>query len=502
MKKDVLANFIGKFWSVLSNFLFIPLYINLLGFESYSIISFTLVIAGLMAVLDGGLTATLSREFARMDNTIESKIRIYKTVESIYIIIIVICILILFLTSDLIANGWLKLKNINTERVSFIIKIISFEIGFQMLLRLYLGGLLGLEKQVKSNIYQIFWGIFRNGFVIIVICFFPNLEAFFFWQAFSTIIFVFILKFTINKELTGSYFFDLKPKIEKIIFMRIWRFAGGMLLISFVASLNSQIDKLVISNLLNVESLGYYTLASSLAMGIFIIVSPISTTLLPRFTSLYSINKSLEASLLFKKINVFVSIIAFTIMAHMIFFAEKLIWIWTGNKQLASQASIYLPIISISYTMLSLAIIPYNIAIANGYTKLNNKLGLMSLIITLPGYWVATKYYGGLGAASVFCIVQTLITLIYIYFIKIKFLKDIQFYTLYIEQMLKPLIISILIAYFISLIILNLCISKSETFLLICTSSILSILVSVHLLVSKSEIKRIINFLNYKKSIK
>jgi hypothetical protein len=39
------------------------LYIHYLGFESFSIISFTLVIAGLMTVLDA-LTATLSREFA------------------------------------------------------------------------------------------------------------------------------------------------------------------------------------------------------------------------------------------------------------------------------------------------------------------------------------------------------------------------------------------------------------------------------------------------------
>ena len=55
MKKNIIANVIGKFWSILSGFLFIPLYIKFLGFESYSIISFTLIIAGIMAVFDAGL---------------------------------------------------------------------------------------------------------------------------------------------------------------------------------------------------------------------------------------------------------------------------------------------------------------------------------------------------------------------------------------------------------------------------------------------------------------
>lgn len=493
MKKNILANFIGKFWSVLSNFLFIPLYISLLGFESYSIISFTLVIAGLMAVLDGGLTATLSREFARMDNNLDSKISVYKTVESIYLIIILICILVLYLISDFISHEWLKLEKINPERVSLMFKLISFETGFQMLLRFYLGGLLGLEKQVKSNIYQIIWGFFRNGIVILIIFFVPTIEAFFLWQTFSTIIFAFILKFELNKQLTGNYFYDLKPKIEKIVFLKIWRFAGGMLLISFVASLNSQIDKLVISKLLNVESLGYYTLSTSIAMGIFVLVTPISTSLLPRFTSLYSVGKTGEAELLFVRINLIINIVAFSIMIHMILFSEELIWIWTGNIQLASKAFIYLPIISISYTMLSLAIIPYSIAIANGYTKLNNRLGIISLIITLPGYWYATKFYGGVGAAIVFCIVQTLITLIYIYFIKIKFLINIKFSTLYVGQMIIPLFISILIAYCFSLIIFNLFINRIETLFSIGISVIFTIIITIFLLVSKGEIKSIIN---------
>lgn len=447
MKKNIIANIIGRFWSILANFLFIPTYIHFLGFESYSIISFTVVIAGLMAVFDAGLTATLSREFARADNSRAEKIRIFKTLESSYYLIIVLSIILLFSLSDIIAHNWLNLNTINPNKVSLFLKIISFDIGFQMLFSFYLGGLLGLEKQVKANLYQVGWGMLRNGFVIIAIWIVPSLETFFIWQAVSTIIFTLLLLLALNKILIGQYRFDFKFNIERSVFKKVWLFAGGMLLISLVASFNTQMDKLAISKILPLESLGYYTIAVSLSMGIMVLVNPISIALLPRFTALYSDKKKDEASALFHKINLFVAILVFSVMAIMSFFAKKIIWIWTGNTVLAHHAYIYVPIVAMSFSMLALATIPYNIAIANGYTKLNNLLGLTSLFVTLPGYWLATRQYGAMGAAVVFCVVQTIITLIYIYIINKKYLNAEKFSTLFIKQMLIPLVLSASIAF-------------------------------------------------------
>jgi len=126
IRKNILFNLIGKFWSIFSIFIFIPIYIKYLGFESYSLISFTLIIAGFLAFLDGGLTATLSREFARKDNSLNKKKQIFKTIESSYLLIISLCIIIVFGLSDFISNSWLKLDNLNSNDVSYFIKIISF----------------------------------------------------------------------------------------------------------------------------------------------------------------------------------------------------------------------------------------------------------------------------------------------------------------------------------------------------------------------------------------
>lgn len=490
MIKNIIANFIGRLWGILSNFLFIPLYIHYLGFESYSIISFTLIIAGLMAVLDAGLSATLSREFARLDNSHNEKIRIFRTLESSYFIIIGFCIILIFFLSGIIANNWLKLNSFTQNVIAYYLKIISIDIGFQLLLRFYMGGLLGLEKQVKANMYQVGFGVLRNGLVVVAIFFVPTLEVFFAWQAVSTVVFATLLRFSLCKILTGRYFY-FQLRIEKSVFKDVWRFAGGMLLISLVASLNTQLDKLAISKFLPIESLGYYTLSVSLAMGIIVLVTPISVALLPRFTALYSAGKNDVASILFNKINLLVAILVFSVMANMVFFAKELIWIWTGKMELAEHAYIFLPIIALSFAMLALAMIPYNIAIANGYTKLNNLLGLVSLFLTLPGYWLATGYYGAIGAAYVFCGVQTITTFIYLYLINKKFLKIKKFYMLYIKQMLLPPLISLPIAFVFSFIPDWIPQHRIYEFTWICLSTITTLLLSIVILFPKNEIKNI-----------
>ncbi|MGN6605365.1 MAG: lipopolysaccharide biosynthesis protein, partial [Ginsengibacter sp.] len=135
MKKNIIANFFGRFWSSLSSFLFIPIYIHYLGFESYSIISFTVVIAGLMSIFDAGFTATLSREVARTDNTQKEKIRIFQTLESSYIIISLAVIVSILLLSNYISHVWLNLKEYKPEEVGRFLRIISLDIGFQMIFK-------------------------------------------------------------------------------------------------------------------------------------------------------------------------------------------------------------------------------------------------------------------------------------------------------------------------------------------------------------------------------
>ena len=99
--------------------MFIPLYINFLGFESFSIISFTVIIAGFIAIVEGGLTSPLSREFALSENSQQDKIRILKSLESVLFIVIGFSVFLIIILSDFIAFKWLNLSEYNPSKISF-----------------------------------------------------------------------------------------------------------------------------------------------------------------------------------------------------------------------------------------------------------------------------------------------------------------------------------------------------------------------------------------------
>ncbi len=160
MLRNILANFLGRFWGFLSAFLFTPLYIKFLGVVSYSIISFSLVLSGFMFVLGAGLSTTLTREFALKTNSNNDKVNIIKTFELFYYFISLVILFLFFTFSGLISHNWLNLDKVSPDDVSFFIKIIGFGISFQLLCEFYIGGFMGLEKQIKANTYQIIWGIF------------------------------------------------------------------------------------------------------------------------------------------------------------------------------------------------------------------------------------------------------------------------------------------------------------------------------------------------------
>lgn len=492
MKKNIIANIVGRFWGLLSNFLFIPLYIKFLGFESYSIISFTLLIAGVMAILDGGLTATLSREFARNDNSIQEKQKVYKTLESSFFIIIVTAIFLVFFSSDFIAEKWLTLKSFSPAQISLFLKVVSFDIGFQLLLRFYMGGLLGLEKQVTANMYQVGWGVLRNGLVVFAIMFYPSLNVFFVWQSVASVLFAILLKLHLDKILHENLSSSFKFDIDKIVFSRVGNFAGGMLLIAVIAAINTQMDKIVISKMLSVESLGYYTLAISLSQGLIVVVNPIATAVLPKFTSFYSSNKNKDASTLYSKYAVIVAVIVFSFLANIVFFSKSLVWVWTNNLDIATSIEVLVPIVAFAYAMVAMQVLPYHVAIANGYTKLNNLLGVISIFITIPGYLFAVKEYQSVGAASVFCGVQILTTIIYLFFINRRFLK-LHLVTVYIKQIVVPLTVAFSCAFLFSKVttvnfenrIFNLTIIGFCTCLTLAITALISI--------QRSEVKNIFN---------
>src|ERR1041385_3941663 len=63
--RELAANYAGRIWTVLANFLCVPLYVHWLGPESYGVVAFTATIQSAATLFDFGFTTRFSREVSR-----------------------------------------------------------------------------------------------------------------------------------------------------------------------------------------------------------------------------------------------------------------------------------------------------------------------------------------------------------------------------------------------------------------------------------------------------
>lgn len=441
MFKNLIANIIGKFWNMISAIVFIPLYLNFLDFESFSIISFSVLLFSIILVFDSGMTASLSRELARADTDSNTKIITFDTLKTTYLFISIFVILIAFIFSKSIAINFVKSDFFSLEKLSFYIRIISIGIGFQMFLNFSIAGIIALNKQVLANKLLIFWSLFRNGFVVLILYFYPRLDMFFAWQTLSTIVFSIIALYYLTVFVKHKFEFNLYFDINN--FKRIWRFTFGMFLLTLISVIVQQLDKLILSYLLPVTQLGYYSLAFTLSLFLVSSVNPFAITILPKLTAFFTNKKAKEAVKLFLRFQKITLIIIFSLSFNLMFFSYDFVCLWLGDEIIAKKVSVFLPLVLMGYTFMATSVMLYNVVIANGNTKLNLQLSPIFIMI-IPLYFLFIKEYQLLGASFVFCVSQFIYIILYYYYVNKKYL-NLNFKDLIIIPIGKPLLVSFIL---------------------------------------------------------
>jgi len=82
-------------------------------------------------------------------------------------------------------------------------------------------------------------------------------------------------------------------------------------------------------------------------------------------------------------------------------FAEPLLWAWTGNRELAHQATPILVLYTIGNAVLAVAAFPYYLQYAKGDLRLHLIGNAAFVVVLIPSIIWAASQYGGRGAGYV-----------------------------------------------------------------------------------------------------
>ena len=440
LKSNLIANYLGQGWTALMGLAFIPMYIKYIGIESYGLIGLYSVMQVWFGLLDMGLTPSLGREMARFTgggHTPQSIRDLLRSVEVVAYMVVALMVPLGVVMADWAARHWLQVKNISVDVVSQALAIMVFVACLRLLEGIYKSSIVGLQQQVLLNMVGSVLATFRwLGAAIVLAWVSPTVKAFFIWQGVSSFLSIAVLVLITYRLIPAV---ESKARFSLTALRGLGGFAGGMLGISFLVLLLTQVDKLILSRLLLLSDYGYYMLASTVAGGLYTLISPISQAYYPRLCELRERGDSEAIIDAFHTGAQLVSVIAGSAALVVLMFAETLLHLWTQDPVVAQAAGPLLSILALGNLLNALMWIPYQAQLAHGWTSLTMSINTVAVLFVIPAILIVTPRYGATGAAWVWVGLNIGYVLISLHFMCHRILQE-EKWRWYVQDVLLPLI--------------------------------------------------------------
>ena len=421
------------------NIAFIPLYIKYLGIEAYGVIGFYVMLQGWLQLLDMGMTPTLSREMARAtggSHTPDSMLDVLRSIEVLAVMIAFAMVLSVALSSGWLAHDWLRAEHLSFAELQQALVIMGIVSALRFIENLYRSSLVGLQCQVILNVIATSTATLRAlGAVGMLHWISPTLNTFFIWQGIVSVVSLIWLGLVTYRALPKG----TRPgRFSPAVLMEIKEFAGGMLGLTLLSLILTNVDKIVLSRLLSLGDYGYYSLAISVATSINILGSPIRQAWYPRLCELVVSNNKKILCRTFHQGSQLVAVVMGSAAAVMIAYAPILLAWWTHDAELAEKTAHLVQVLVFGNLLNGLMWMPAVLQLSFGWTRLTIYTNIVSIIIIIPAIFLITPVYGALGAAWVWVILNAGYILFGVHFMFRKILGG-EKSRWYIDDVIRPL---------------------------------------------------------------
>jgi len=406
-ESNIASNFLGRIWGSLLSLLFLPLYLRFLGIEAYGLIGFHISFLGLISVLDLGLSTTLNRELAKRTSTgvpDPNSRDLIRTFEVIYWGGGIMVGAALLLLSPWIAENWIRSHSVSPGTVRNVMAIMGLLIAIQWPSSLYIGGLMGTQRQVLLNIVLAITATFQSAGVVLVLWLVsPTIEAYFFWQILVALLQTASLRGLLMRALPPS---NHAGAFRKELLATHWKFSAGMTAITLLATILTQADKVILSRLLPLKSFAYYILSFNVASVLGFIAYPFLVALFPKFSQLAQELREHEVSSLYHAGAQFVSALLLPAGLVLLLFPREILSIWLRDPETAANTYRILRLVACGTVLNALMGLPFNLQLAYGWTRLSLLKNIVAVALFLPSLFFVTSRWGAIGAASLWILLN------------------------------------------------------------------------------------------------
>lgn len=316
MKKNLISSYITKGILLILNFIYIALFIKLLGVENYGLFTVSLSIVNIFLFFNTGIGLAVIKYFN--DNSFNSQ-KVYETLISLSLFIV----LLFGILQILFSSYLLEENNYELKTISYIISI--FTLMFAMGI---LSNLLHAKEHIhEANIVEVFFNFSKLIIGSLCIVFF-SLDGAYVAMILSLVISILYLIYYVKRfveiDLKRFLYMDFILLKNMIIFIWFNSLNEG------IWRIFSNLDKILISKLFGNEILGYYNIAYTLVLRLWDFPDAISRVVYPRFAKIK--DNFIELNTVYKQMSLLNICISLVINSIVFIFAYHLIALWLNEK--------------------------------------------------------------------------------------------------------------------------------------------------------------------------
>lgn len=400
LKRNIVANYLGQGVVALMGMAFIPVYIRYLGMEAWGLVGFMSMLQAAMALLDVGLTPTLNREMARFQAGLHSpqSIRdLLRSMELVYGAISILVVCVVWLISPFLAANWFNASHFTVPALSQAISVMGFVVATRMTEQVYRGVIQGLQKQVWMNVCLGVLSVLRWGGAVGVLAWVGGtVEVYFAWHGLVSLVTVALFSYQTYRWLPKA---ERRARFDLASLVRVRRFAGNMAATTFLTLLLTQSDKIILSKLISLSDFGYYTLAAGVAGALAFLITPIANAIFPHLSELVARDDRQEVIKSYHWASQWMA--AFLTPAALLLtgFAEPLLYVWTGDRELAVRVAPILSLLALGTYCGGLMHVPYMAQLAYGWAGFAVRANIVAVAVIIPAILWSVPHFGPIGAA-------------------------------------------------------------------------------------------------------
>jgi len=399
LKRNIAATALGSSWVAMLSVLIIPVQIRVLGVEAYGLIAFLASLQVLASIFDLGLSPTITQQVTR-DGTTGLR-RSGELVGSLALVYWPIGLLLgaaLFLESDWLAIHWLHLGRLPVSTAVTAIRLAAVTLALRWPVSFYAGVIAGRQRfdflnELKAAVATI---AIAGGAAIILLS--GSLLAYMAWMLAAAALEVAGYVILASRLIPGTVF---RPDLVPHAIRTVARFAAGINGINLLAMVLTQSDRLLISKLLTIQSLGYYSLAYNIVYGLTLIPAVVTSVLYPAFAASHAGDRPTELYERYQKAAQLLMYVYNLPIWMAVFFGDTILATFTSSGAVEHVAPV-LSVLALAFLVNAMVILAYTASIGTGNTSVPLRVNLVAVPLYLPLMALLTVRWGGIGAATAF----------------------------------------------------------------------------------------------------